>query len=1314
MVPPSGPGAARLDYVAIPRDWQVPHAGSRTDPALDWGQPRTDHVALQTWIRGYVPLGNHSKPRRPRLNTAAMRTSEGQQVIREICRGVPLQPWSLDVHRHAKAVEDHLWAGLLAHFPAPKSPCKRDYFCSDTWQLRGKREWLRKRIHAASKFFRVWELRGALSSWKCRRPLCVVYTVMYVPLLWLLRDFPAFLDEYRLSCRELRRAIRRDTLDHIRRTADDATNMSARTVVQRLRMLTGGPKRKSRDPPPLPAVELANGSLAATAEDAKERWLEHFSSIEDGHVQDAVSIVHDCFRRQAGKDLEAYSVNLQDVPDLCSLEGALRDTATARAYGQDGVPGEVAHYCAAELSKAIFQLHLKSVFRLCEPVQHKGGVLHCVWKRKGPKQQCTSYRGILVSSVIGKSLHKLLRQKCITALSKVASPLQVVGLPKYPVTVPAHATRLFQSACHRQGLCHSIVFLDLQEAFYRIVRPLITGGPLTQEAVAAACRAVNLPSGVYHEVQAHLQQPALPQGGGASEWATRALEETLQDTWFKFPCEPELVVTKIGSRPGDSLSDLVFSLLFAKVLARIRQILREAGHVTTIPWHASMTGRLQPVEEPVHDTVELLDSTWMDDLSLMLRAQNSTALLDRLRTGTAVLLDACLEHALLPNLGRGKTEALVMLRSSGTKEARRRLFIEEHGTLPLDCRLWPSARLRITPTYKHLGGILHHRGHLQREVKARTAQAWTAFNQRKQKVFASPAVAPRDKMSLFDTLVATVLFYGCGTWPTPSDACISSLQGALRGMASQMLRPVYTTTQAWHLGTDWVFALLGMPSASTYLHVHRLRYLLSCLILETKELWALAHWEQSWLSSVASSVEWLWQHTDNGSTHATWQIAWASWSCEARTSPGKWKARIRAAQQCAVLRERWRAMTNRHQGLLYKQLCALGAQMPVDLLGDLPSQECCAPCQRRFGDLRAWAVHAFSVHGRVEESRCLATGTQCPVCLQQYSSNVKLSRHIRYSVRCRSQLLATNHRTAPEPGTRSRKAPDDGLCLLPILQAEGPRPLQPTAIIDAEPDRPSAEVLDCLAHLDFDGSLEHCTAEGTWARLRQSFSCVCLQSSRIRATAQCWREHLQHAVQQGRAGPYPMLLAASEWICQADTATWLVTDLEAPACAANTFKSSGLFLSILECTHISLPQTCDPDEGFISVHVGEVPLSVPDAYRTPPDLCYPHSDTLRELARDTAVDFLESYDQGCRYFLSTLGLPLPHPENVPSSRKDCTAQHEAAQLAGDLVRLAVHHWSRGIRSCLILPSSADPAYLPILRVSQLQCVRNEGHIAIHN
>ena len=298
-----------------------------------------------------------------------------------------------------------------------------------------------------------------------------------------------------------------------------------------------------------------------------------------------------------------------------------------------------------------------------------------------------------------------------------------------------------------------------------------------------------------------------------------------------------------------------------------------------------MLGNLLPLTTaPTHE-VELLDSTWMDDLAMLLQAGNSHELLTRTTTGAATLLDSCLEHALLPNLGRGKTEALLSFRSTGTRKAQYWLFVEEGGTLPLHCRLWPHARLRVTPTYKHLGGLLHRQGCLHKEVKARAAMAWSAFNQRKKQVFASPKISWPDKMVLFDSLVSTVMFYGSGKWPSPPEACKQSLRGALRGMACQMLRPLYTVHEAWHLGTDWVFALLAMPSVDTYLHVHRLRYLLSCISLETREIWALAHWEQRWLAAVADSVEWLWSHTDRGRAYATWGEAWTVWRDEARASP---------------------------------------------------------------------------------------------------------------------------------------------------------------------------------------------------------------------------------------------------------------------------------------------------------------------------------------------------------------------------------------------------------------------------------------------
>ena len=187
-----------------------------------------------------------------------------------------------------------------------------------------------------------------------------------------------------------------------------------------------------------------------------------------------------------------------------------------------------------------------------------------------------------------------------------------------------------------------------------------------------------------------------------------------------------------------------------------------------------------------------------------------------------------------------------------------------------------------------------------------------------------------------------------------------------------------------------------------------------------------------------------------------------------------------------------------HQGLHLRELQALGATVPMSLFGEEDSRECCALCHRVFPDYRAWSVHAFSTHGRTDEVRRLTTGSQCPSCLKHFASAVKLGRHLKYSAACRSHLLATGRRNAPEPGVGSRKAPDDGLLLMPTQQAEGPHPRLEARFIDDEEERPSAEVLDCLAHLDYDGSLAQLGHAAFWDRIRVSFSCVCLQASRLR------------------------------------------------------------------------------------------------------------------------------------------------------------------------------------------------------------------------
>ena len=621
-----------------------------------------------------------------------------------------------------------------------------------------------------------------------------------------------------------------------------------------------------------------------------------------------------------------------------------------------------------------------------------------------------------------------------------------------------------------------------------------------------------------------------------SSWASEAVNETLHDTWFRLPQEAELVVTHTGSRPGDSLSDLVFSFLFSRVLRQVRDSLQQAGALAKIPWCEAMEGSLEPVEADPNSFLGVSDATWMDDLAMFLTSPDAALLLRDLRVGASTLLDACLQRALVPNLTRGKTEAIVHVCGCGARRVRSDIFGPGDGSVPLECRLWEAARLRIVPVYRHLGGYLQHNGGLKQEISFRTSQAWDAFNRRKKKLFQPPLVS--DKAVLFTSLISTVMFHGAGTWPIVTEQHIASFDATLRQMACQMLCPRANIDEAWHLGTAQAMAQAGIPRADTYLHVARLRHLMACIQLKVPEIWALAQREQHWLKSVRGSVQWLWQLLDGGRSHRDWTQAWTKWKDECRNHPGRWTSKIRRALSKALQRERWQAAVEQHAGLMTRQLKLRGACFPLAPDPATPQREISAPCKATFKDFRAWSVHAFECHGRRDEVRSLADGLQCPCCLKHFATNVRLCRHLRHSATCRSTLLTNHMRVNPLPGIGSRKAPKEHLHCAPTLQAAGPTQPAPNGCIEDELNRPAAEVLDCLALLDFDGLSRRFDPEIAWDRIGQAFSCVCLPHKRLRVTAQAWQERLRRETPVGAEGSpfWEFFHQAARWVTCADFA----------------------------------------------------------------------------------------------------------------------------------------------------------------------------------
>ena len=251
-----------------------------------------------------------------------------------------------------------------------------------------------------------------------------------------------------------------------------------------------------------------------------------------------------------------------------------------------------------------------------------------------------------------------------------------------------------------------MLFLDLREAFYGVARPLLVCMDHSDEDVARVFRDLNLPAEAHSDFRRVLAGETAIGCTAASEWLQAVYRELLSNTWFRLPHQEDVVVTNLGTRPGDSLADLLVSYLFATVIDNVRKSLLTEGFDLSAPWSEDMRGAIcQVAVEACAAKVHLADCAWMDDLCLMVSTGSPQELVPCLGFTAGVLLDECIGHGLMPNLDRGKSEAILMIHGAGSRAVRREFLGCKDPTVEVGSRWWKGARLRITPTYKHLGGV---------------------------------------------------------------------------------------------------------------------------------------------------------------------------------------------------------------------------------------------------------------------------------------------------------------------------------------------------------------------------------------------------------------------------------------------------------------------------------------------------------------------------------------------------------------------------------------------------------------------------------
>eukprot|EP00435_Cladocopium_sp_Y103_P067617 s350_g30.t1 len=429
-----------------------------------------------------------------------------------------------------------------------------------------------------------------------------------------------------------------------------------------------------------------------------------------------------------------------------------------------------------------YPMLLKSFLYGQEAIEHKGGRLAVAWKRRGDVRDCSTHRSLLVSSHIGKTLHRALRQRHHCLYTQYMQTQQLGGRPHMPVGIPLHLPRAFLRWQHRLGRPTAIIFLDLTEAFYRVIRPFALGGCLADDDIALIAARLGLSDDTLRQFHHQLQQPSSIQQAGASPVVQRFLQALHTDTWFRVGQEGPLVRTTLGSRPGDSYADVVFGLLWAQFLRKYEAILEHHQILEHVPVHEFPD--LFHVPEASVPTTPFLGPTWMDDLAVCVAADSNNALERKTGFALSLLLDLCHELHMEPNLRKGKTEVSVVSR------------------------------------YVHLGGVLHHNTVDRLEVSKRLAVAHQAFTLHRKVLYHNLQIPWEKRKEIFGSLVLSKLLYGLESWALEVQKVKDQFYAGVMRLYKRLLRVPHDQ----HVSDLDLLTRAGLPLPDEILRCCRLRY----------------------------------------------------------------------------------------------------------------------------------------------------------------------------------------------------------------------------------------------------------------------------------------------------------------------------------------------------------------------------------------------------------------------------------------------------------------------------------------------------------
>ena len=477
---------------------------------------------------------------------------------------------------------------------------------------------------------------------------------------------------------------------------------------------------------------------------------------------------------------------------------------------------------------------------------------------------------------------------------------QMGGMPKKGVDLASHTLRSFLDLGRTHGRSIGIFFLDVQSAFYRLLRCLAIGPTCTTPELIHLLNTMQLPSNAVEALLEATKKPDAFTRMGVPAWLRKFGVVFHSHTWYHVRNDPEVCETLRGTRPGDGYADLLFGVVTSQILQDLEPELAQHGVQTCLEWNGFRNTFAAPGDASQTSAVHVV---WADDIAVMLHHEQPEELLYALKNVIALYMDRLAQRGLLLNMAPGKSEALVILRGKGSRALRRELYKVPTPALDFESVTFGSHQIALISKYKHLGFMVHGSGFLLAELRIRAGSAHTAFSKHAKTVYYNLGLRISKRTQIFKTCVLSILLWNSGTWSPMRPSEWRYFHGAFLRLLRRFLSKDFPIQDTFAWTELQLCARAGVLPLEDEIRSLRLGYYGRLVRHGPDALWALLATDQSWLSLIPADIDWLSKNSQSMVPRVPPRLPGGAeyWNDIAATQPKLWVGLIKKAKAHRLL-----------------------------------------------------------------------------------------------------------------------------------------------------------------------------------------------------------------------------------------------------------------------------------------------------------------------------------------------------------------------------------------------------------------------------